>query len=189
MKISNWEINRIEEKITPVEIILALIAVGGIVTLAILAGNAVQLLKKSKKNKIGSRYIETRLQNLIGKGYVKEEKIDGEKTLALTSKGKKELFAYKYRRQLAGNKIKWDGKWRIVIFDIREKRRKVRDYLRLELKELGFQHLQDSVWITPYDCAEYIELLKTDLQAGYSIIYLVVNEIDGVEQIKKSFNL
>lgn len=48
---------------------------------------------------------------------------------------------------------KWDRKWRIVIFDIEEKERKNRDYLRIKLKEVGFGMIQESVWISPYDVA------------------------------------
>lgn len=35
----------------------------------------------------------------------------------------------------------------IVIFDVPERRRKLRDYLRVELVSLGYEQLQKSVWI------------------------------------------
>lgn len=57
---------------------------------------------------------------------------------------------------------KWDKKWRVVIFDISEKDRKSRDFLRRELKELGFGMLQESVWISPFPIeGELTELLKS----------------------------
>lgn len=46
------------------------------------------------------------------------------------------------------NDSNWDGQWRIVIFDIPEKRRIARDLLRNRLKEWGFTQKQKSVWIT-----------------------------------------
>lgn len=46
---------------------------------------------------------------------------------------------------------RWDRKWRLVIFDIEETSRSVRDLFRMKLKELGFAQLQKSVWITPHD--------------------------------------
>lgn len=56
---------------------------------------------------------------------------------------------------------KWDGKWRIVIWDIPEKRRKVRDLLRHQLKQLGFKMIQRSVWASKKNCTlplkEYIK--------------------------------
>ena len=49
---------------------------------------------------------------------------------------------------------KWDGKWRIVIWDVPEKRRVARDLLRNKLKYLGFQQLQKSVWVTKKNCTQ-----------------------------------
>ncbi|MBI3070024.1 MAG: CRISPR-associated endonuclease Cas2 [Candidatus Levybacteria bacterium] len=48
-------------------------------------------------------------------------------------------------------KEKWDGKWRVVVFDIEETNRNARDIFREKLKELGFGMLQKSVFITPHD--------------------------------------
>ena len=39
----------------------------------------------------------------------------------------------------------WDGRWRLVIFDIPESLREARHHIRRLLKELGFQQLQLSV--------------------------------------------
>ena len=55
----------------------------------------------------------------------------------------------------------WDGRWRIVMFDIAEIYKRKRDDLREKLKELGFGMLQESVFITPHDIikdfSEYAE--------------------------------
>lgn len=48
----------------------------------------------------------------------------------------------------------WDGKWRVVIFDIPEKRRIARDILRSKLKEWGFKQLQKSVWACKKNCTK-----------------------------------
>lgn len=61
---------------------------------------------------------------------------------------------------------KWDGKWRLVIWDIPEKRRNARDLLRHQLKQLGFQQLQKSVWASKKNCTailrEYIKKVGID---------------------------
>jgi|SRR3989338_4281864 len=84
---------------------------------------------------------------------------------------------------------KWDGKWRVVIFDVWESTREKRDSLRYEIKNFGFIQLQRSVWIYPYDCAEFIELLKTDLSFGKNIRYMVVEKLDHDEKLRKYFKL
>lgn len=50
-----------------------------------------------------------------------------------------------------GNQV-WDGKWRLISFDIPESKRVVRDLLRYRLKQWGFEPKQKSLWITKKDC-------------------------------------
>ena len=57
-------------------------------------------------------------------------------------------------------KRRWDHRWRVVIFDIPERRKSVRVSLRRFMQEYGFVRLQDSVWIYPYDCEDLIALAK-----------------------------
>lgn len=49
---------------------------------------------------------------------------------------------------------KWDGRWRLVIFDIPEKRRQARNLLRDNLKKWGFMPWQQSVWVTKKNCTQ-----------------------------------
>lgn len=66
----------------------------------------------------------------------------------------------------------WDGKWRIVIFDIPEEERKDRDSLRFKLISLGFGKLQESVYITPLDVlADLKEFLKERKLYGKAIVF------------------
>jgi len=48
----------------------------------------------------------------------------------------------------------------IVIFDIPEKQRRYRDWLRIELVSLGFELIQKSVWFGPSLPKEFIEYLE-----------------------------
>lgn len=188
MRIGNWEINKITDRMTVSELLLIMIGAVGVISLSLVAGNAIQLLKKRKKY-YRPTYIDDRLKNLIKQGLLKREIIDGKKNISLTTKGERELAVLKYRQNYKGKKFRWDGKWRVVIFDIKEKHRKIRDELRIELTEIGFKQLQQSVWITPYDCSEYVEMIKAELNTGYSAMFLVVEYIDQAEQVKMWFNL
>ena len=71
-----------------------------------------------------------------------------ELVVRLTDEGRNQVLWTK----LKFNEEKWDGKWRLVIWDIPEKRRKARDLLRAKLKELGFKKWQQSVWATKKNC-------------------------------------
>ncbi|MFO0971299.1 MAG: hypothetical protein U0520_03040 [Candidatus Saccharimonadales bacterium] len=50
----------------------------------------------------------------------------------------------------------------MIIFDIPEADRKKRDHLCLLLKELSFEQIQKSVWVTKFDHQEY---LRAEIQA------------------------
>ena len=66
----------------------------------------------------------------------------------------------------------WDGKWRIVSFDIEEKQKSVREYLRNKLVSLGFGKLQESVYISPLDVlADLKEYLKNEKLYGRVVVF------------------
>lgn len=86
----------------------------------------------------------------------------------LTKKGSKEAFLanVKIQTSLYRKPKQWDGKWRMVIFDVPETRRNARDYLRDTLKGLGFHALQRSAWITPHPIPDFIQ----DILEEYNIL-------------------
>lgn len=95
-------------------------------------------------------------------GNIEKVIMNGKPFIQLTNKGQ-EKISRKFPIDKMQNK-KWDGKWRAVIFDIEEKRRKSRDLFRKKLKELGFGMIQESVWVSPYDFAkdfrDYVESIN-----------------------------
>lgn len=89
------------------------------------------------------------LQRLRTGGFV-ELIEDKELILRLTDKGKEKAVL----AELQSSDGKWDGKWRVVIFDIPEKKRAARDLLRYNLKSWGFTPWQQSVWVTKKNCTK-----------------------------------
>lgn len=82
----------------------------------------------------------------------------------LTSKGEKEAFFslldfYKQGGILNTREKpeKWDGKWRIIFFDIPEKKRRYRDELRSMIKSVGFRQFQQSIWIYPHKIPGFLK--------------------------------
>lgn len=67
---------------------------------------------------------------------------------------------------------KWDGKWRLVIFDIPEDKRGIRDLLRRKLKDWGFRSFQKSVWVCKNDVTDKLRKLigKLGLEDWVAII-------------------
>ena len=77
----------------------------------------------------------TSVKQLQKRGAVKLTKNEGINQLQLTPKGKLEVLLIKARLK---EKMKWDGKWRIIMFDIPEKSKSLRHRFRNLLKENNF---------------------------------------------------
>ena len=129
-------------------------------------------------------YLNKRARELIKMGFLERQGI----SVVLTSKGMRYLQKIRLRDENLKKK-KWDGKWRVLVFDVWEKSRRKRDQLRREIKEFGFVQLQQSVWIYPFECGVFIELLRTELQFGRNIRYMVVERLDDDERLRARFGV
>jgi phenylacetic acid degradation operon negative regulatory protein len=69
-------------------------------------------------------------------------------------------------------KRRWDGRWRVILFDVPETRRADRGRLRQHLCTRGFGCLQGSVWISPHPVKEERILLKSGEVNVNSLILL-----------------
>lgn len=76
-----------------------------------------------------------------------------------------------------------------MIFDIPERKRKIRDQIRTLFKLAGFYLLQDSVWVYPYDCEDILTLLKSELGVGKDVLYLIVDELENDKHLRNFFDL
>jgi len=128
------------------------------------------------------------LANLKRRGYLKNTEIDKKILYKLTPKGY-ELIKKIIIERAAKNKKEWDGKWRILIFDIPENKRVFRDNLRKILKEIGFYRLQKSVWIYPYDAIEYIYTLIPSAKESKWFNYIIADHVSFETNLKKIFGL
>ena len=122
---------------------------------------------------------------LLRRGLLREQ--DG--FLRLTRRGEHALRLLKARSSVQVRPKRWDHKWRVLIFDIPNYRKGLRDRVRRMLESVGFAKLQDSVWIYPYDCEDLVALLKADFKIGKDALYLVVEEMEGERDLKRHFSL
>lgn len=170
-------------------LILKSLALTGLVTVAIFAPNALQLLRYLDKNKQRKKnpkhLINEALERLVVKKCITVSK-SGQ--LFLTKEGEKKLHMIEYGTYPLP-KTRWDKKWRIVSFDVSEKRRKARGQLRLLLRQVGFVRLQDSVWIYPYDVEEVISLIKAGTFLDKEVLYMTVATTGKDVELKAHFKL
>ncbi len=82
---------------------------------------------------------------------------------------------------------KRDGVWKIIIFDIPETKRQVRNVIRSKLVSLGFKKWQNSIWISPYTIAPEIEAELNELAKHFFIRVIKTTEINVTEDLEKLF--
>ncbi len=105
---------------------------------------------------------------------------DGELQLTLEEKGEKRILKYKIDELSLQDAGKWDGLWRVVIFDIPEDKRKTREFFREKLKDLGFQQLQKSVFITRLECKDEIDFLRHSLEVAPHVSYILAKDVSSL---------
>jgi len=170
--------------------VLLTVGMAGLVTVMATAPNALQLLEITGINARLRYRAKSAIGRLKQKGEIEFVEREGKKYIRLTERGEKTLAFMKEKTALATKKPKrWDQRYRLVMFDVPEKRKRTRDRLRREMQETGFLRLQDSAWVYPYDCEEFIALLKADLHIGKDVLYAVIEEIDNDIPIRKHFSL
>ena len=172
--------------------LLASVAISGVVLVAAIAPNALAQLRYLPAMKRAQlRYrAKTTLGRLAVQGLIEFEKKDGKSYARITPEGQKVLLLEQHKASLRNvKKRRWDKRWRVIIFDIPERRRRTRDRLRITMSELGFVRLQDSVWVYPYDCEDLMALLKADLKIGAAVLYMVVEHIENDKHLRAQFAL
>ena len=169
--------------------VIASIAAAGMLAVAALAPNAFRLLGVGRRTVGRTQGIGQALARLVERGYVRVEVKDGEQSVCLTDKGERFAAQMGEGRFALKRQREWDGKWRMLIFDIPESRSRSRQQLRRTLVGLGFCRLQDSVWVFPHNCEDLVALLKIDFRVGKDLLYVIADRIENDASLRKHFNI
>ena len=168
--------------------VLTAIAIAGGLLIAATAPNALSLLKKLPGwNKVKNPYrsIFNSRKKLLDAGLITYEG----NFFRITPKGERKLRQLELHDYQLKKPKRWDKKWRVVIFDVSEKRRPLRELLRHTLIRIGFTRLQDSVWVYPYDCEDLMTLLKADYKIGKEVLYMIVESLENDRWLREHFKL
>lgn len=171
--------------------ILVVLALSGVLVAA--GGPAVSSLfwqktgqhKKYPKKKFCDTF--TRLQK---RGLLTVEKSGHNLKITLTPKGER-LAGYMQIDKLEIKRPqKWDGFWRLILFDISNLKTQKRNAFRGILREVGFIPLQKSVWAHAFDCIAEIELLKDffGLREG-EVRLILAKTIGSDDRLRQRFHI
>jgi len=178
--------------ITKVALIaLSLAALPGLILPAAAIGIAMRLIDGSR---YGKKYSRKQIQDSIS-GMKRQKLIEyvankeGKTIVKITKKGESKLRAFSIELIEIKKPARWDGKWRLVIFDIPVRFSKNRHTFRFKLQELGFIQLQKSSWIYPYPCEDEIIFVADFYGVGKYIEILIIESFLNEKKLKNHFEL
>lgn len=192
IKNTDWpeRINTIKSS-TITKCILATIGFAGIMTIVAIAPNSLQMLELfglgRKRYKTASVYAT--LKRLQRKRLVEIIEKEDKTIIRITEEGKKRLLEYSFEDMEIKKPKKWDGKWRIIGFDIPEKYKRAREALRAKLINLGFTRLQKSLFVYPYQCKDEIEFVSEFFQVYKYTTFIEANYITNENYLKVRFGI
>lgn len=123
--------------------------------------------------------------------YLKKSGMIGVKNdeIYLKVRGKKKALEYSIEELAINKKIEWDGKWRIVLFDIPEKQKYLRHIFKSKLDQLGFVLYQKSTYIMPFECDQEIKLLEEIYGIKSYVKIILAEKIEDDLKYLKKFEL
>jgi len=169
------------------KLVLESVKLAGVLSIGLVAPQVIGAMGKLGllPNKRQEEIVRSSASKLVKKGLL----IYQNGRYELTKEGEKKLRHWELQDYQFKHPQKWDKKWRVIIFDIPEKKRKARDQIRSMLVSAGLYRLQDSVWVYPYDCEDIIGLLKTDIGVGKDLLYMIADEIENDRHLRENFGL
>ena len=129
------------------------------------------------------------VDKLLRKGRVEIRETNLGTEVKITDRGKIEVLKYRLSELVLQKPTEWDGKWRLVIFDVDETIRNKRDELRRWLIKLGLKLMQKSVWIYPYPLEEQIKFLREILETPHAVKLVTAEKIDNDHDLREWFDL
>lgn len=144
-----------------------------------------ELKKKKRMENFKRSFYYLKSQDMI-----KIENKKGQIFISLTKEGKKKAGKYQIDCLSIKPAKQWDKKWRVLIFDIKEKHKIKREALRGKIKELGLYQLQESVWVCPYEFQKEMDILrKFFLLSEDDMKVITASEIENDKKIKRFFKI
>lgn len=177
---------------SPVKKKILLLLFGGFsLGLAYSPGKQIRVLKQLNKEwrSINRNKLIRNLRELYNYGFISwKERSNGDCEVTITKKGASKVKLLNLDQLSVKKPSQWDGKWRIVFFDVPEKERQARNALREKLRDLGFYEMQKSIFVFPYECQDEINFIVSIFNIKPYVQYAeMINPTNELE-LRRFFN-
>lgn len=181
------------KRYTKIKDILLLIAVCGT---AIIAPNSLRVFKplldtqeKFDWKAFNYSYLRQNLKRLEKQKLILIKDYGDEISAELTEAGQNKLLSTAIEELDIQKPKIWDRRWRLVMYDIENRKKNLQSSIRKTLYNLGFIPYQESVYLYPYPCQQQIEMIKSYYQLDKEVKLVVASFIENENAFKEYFNL
>lgn len=186
-----------KQKVAPMKDVLAILGAGTAISAAILlpsSGRIIAPLIRQHPDwdawkRFNPSYLRRTLRRLQEQKHVEVTMKNGQEIIRLTSAGKRKILHFSLETLFVEKPKRWDKKWRLVVYDVPRRDKKLGDIIRAALKSIGFFGIQKSIYIFPYPCFDQIEFLREYYGLGDNVQYMLVEHIEHDTAYKTYFNL
>jgi len=172
------------------DLLIEILKAGGVLSVVfIFPGIAPALRPYIKNNKFDKRDFNRTTRRLRENNLIETKENENGVTLYLNKLGKKKALEYSLDKMKITKPMKWDKKWRIVIFDIPENKKLARNVLKRKLDELDFKLLQKSIYVHPFPCENEIEFIRSIYGVRPFVKIIVADSIEEQDRLEKYYHL
>jgi hypothetical protein len=142
-------------------------------------GPVIQILYRDiRERKVKIKVLAPPLDTIFSGDEELELNLFKDKIFTLSKEGNKTFLKH--------NPVK-DGVWKIIVFDIPESKRFIRNFIRARLKSLGFKKWQNSIWVSPFVLDEDLEKELEELASKIFIRLIKTTDINYTKDLEKMF--
>jgi len=186
-----------EKKYAPVSSVLKLVGAGifiaGSMAIPTLPRALEPLISNKNEKEAWKRfnlpYLKRTLERLEKEKLVKIEVNNNLQTVEITEAGKRKILKYALDKIEIKKPKFWDGKWRLISYDVPGDSKTLREIFRNYLQAWKFYPLHESVFLHAYPCENEVEFLREYLAIGKYVRIFVVSQIENDQPFKKFFGI
>jgi len=180
--------------------VLTYVGMGATIATAFVAPNAAGAIAKmfidtsfshdsDRWKRFNTSYLRQSLKRLESAKFIEYGRENGQEIVKITKEGKTKVLKYAFEHLEIKKPSAWDGKWRIVIYDIPQRDKSVQWVIRDALKAMGFYQMQKSVYLCPYPCYDEVEFVRSFYNIGNMVKYLLVTKLEDDTPYREYFGV
>lgn len=139
--------------------------------------------------KFNQGYLRKTLKKLEKQKLIEIEENGNKAVVRLTENGRKKVLEANLGRLKIEKPARWDGKWRLIFYDILDGKRETRDKFRKILKSMDFYPLQESVYLHAFPCDQEVEFLRHYLGISGEVRLVLAEKIENDRLFRDFFGV